>query len=107
MENLAVVLILGVYINDIFMYLYFFSTRAGYAFWRNCRLVVVSKVAVTYSALNKTIKDFSLVVQGFKVKDRLKRWENVVYRAISSILRLISPYLFPFGKHVFMYSMAC
>ena len=57
--------------------------------------------------LHKAAKDFSLVVQDFKINGRLKRWRNVVYRAISSILRLISPYLFPFGKHLFICSMAC
>ena len=59
------------------------------------------------SALNKAAKDFSLVAQGFKMEDGLKRWGNAVCRAILSILRLISPYPFPFGKHIFTYSMAC
>ena len=62
---------------------------------------------MTCSALDKVAKDFSSVMQGFKMEDRLKGWENVVCRAISSILRLISPYLFPFGKHLFICSMAC
>jgi len=62
---------------------------------------------MTCSILNKTAKDFSLVVQDFKMGGGLERWENAVCRAISSVLRLISLYLFPFGKHVFMCSMAC
>ena len=32
MEDLAVVLILGAHADDMLMYLYFFSIRAGYAF---------------------------------------------------------------------------
>ena len=32
MEDLAVVLILGAYIDNMLTYLYFFSIRAGYAF---------------------------------------------------------------------------
>ena len=62
---------------------------------------------MTYSALDKVAKNFSLVMQGFKIEDRLKRWGNVVYKAILSVLRLISPYPFPFGKHIFMCLMAC
>ena len=52
--------------------------------------VVVSKVAVFCSVLDKAAKDFSLVIQGFKIGGRLKRWENAVYSAILSILRSIS-----------------
>jgi len=59
------------------------------------------------SAFNKAAKDFSLVMQGFKIGDRLKRWGNTVYRAISSVLRLISPYPFLFGKNIFACSTAC
>ena len=62
---------------------------------------------MTYSALDKMAKDFSLVTQGFKMGGRLKRWGNVVCRAISSILRLISSYPFPFGKHIFVCLTAC
>jgi len=57
---------------------------------------------VTCSILNKMAKDFSLVAQDFEMEDELKRWGNAVCRAILSILRSISPYLFLFGKHVFM-----
>ena len=62
---------------------------------------------MTCSALDKAAKDFSLITQGFKIGGRLKGWGNAVYRAISSVLRSISLYLFPFGKHIFMCSMAC
>ena len=53
---------------------------------------------MTCSVLDKVAKDFSLVMQGFKMESRLKGWGNVVSRAISSVLRSISPYPFPFGK---------
>jgi len=62
---------------------------------------------VTCSILNKIAKYFSLVMQGFKIEDGLKRWENAVCKAILSILRSISLFLFLFGKHVFMCLMAC
>ena len=62
---------------------------------------------MTCSALDKVAKDFSSVMQGFKMEDRLKGWENVVCRAISSILRSISLYPFPFDKHIFACLMAC
>ena len=89
------------------IYLYFFSTKAGYTFWENFGLVVVSKVAITCSTLNKIAKDFSLVVQDFKIGDGLKKWEDAVCRDIPSILGLISSYPFLFGKHVFMCLMSC
>ena len=73
----------------------------------NCRSVVVSKVAMIYSALNKIAKDFSLIVQDSKIESRLKGWEDAVFRDILSILRSISPYLFLFGKYVFMCSITC
>jgi len=60
-----------------------------------------------YPALNKIAKDFSLIVQDSKIESRLKRWEDVVFRDIPSILRSISPYLFLFGKYVFMCSITC
>ena len=62
---------------------------------------------MTCSALDKAAKDFSLVTQGFKMGGRLKRWGNAVCRAISTVLRSISPYPFPFGKHIFTCSTAC
>ena len=62
---------------------------------------------MTCSASDKTAKDFSLVMQGFKMGDRLKEWGNVVCRAILSVLRSISLYPFLFGKHIFMCLMAC
>ena len=101
------VLTLGICVDDVFTCLYLFSTRARYTFWRNCELIVVSEVAMTYFVLYKAAKDFSLVAQGFKVEGRLKRWRNIVCKAISSVLRLISPFPFLFGKHVFTYLMAC
>ena len=62
---------------------------------------------MTCFTLHKMAKDFSLVVQGFKIGGGLKKWGNTVYRTISSVLRSISPYLFLFGKHVFICSIAC
>ena len=62
---------------------------------------------MTCSALDKAAKDFSLVMQGFKMGGRLKRWGDAVCRAISSVLRSISPYSFPFGKHMFTCPTAC
>ena len=55
---------------------------------------------MTCSALNKAAKDFSLVAQGFKMGG-CSLQEHIIH------LELISPYLFPFGKHVFMCLIAC
>ena len=60
---------------------------------------------MTCSTLNKMVKYFSLVVQGFKIGDRLKKWEDAVCRDILFILGLISPNPFLFGKNVFICSI--
>ena len=65
---------------------------------KNWGSVVVFKVAVTCSALNKTAKDFSLVAQGFKMG-------GCSLQGYIIHLELIS--LFLFGKHIFMCLMAC
>ena len=42
-------------------------------FLRELWIVVVLKVVITCSELNKIAKDFSLVAYGFKIEGRLKR----------------------------------